>query len=184
MTQITAASATSSKGNRAVVSQKAIARLFLVFVVLTVVFHFAYLLPIVPEIPIHENHYFFNEDGHGHKASYALNNSGNTNNPAASKKQKPTERPPIADWMREYAEIEITPAMEAALPTWDQVREVVGDAPVVLGLETCQEFRNKVLPLERMLGSALHNTDQTGTLPITGTVLSRVLLRPLPTQTT
>eukprot|EP00536_Pseudo-nitzschia_multiseries_P011088 jgi/Psemu1/243531/estExt_Genewise1.C_3620002 len=49
--------------------------------------------------------------------------------------------------------------MEAKLPTWSQVREVVGTGPVILGLESCPAFREKVPPLERMLGaSGMFNT--------------------------
>ena len=60
----------------------------------------------------------------------------------------------VSDWMREVAGLELTPEMEAKLPTWSQVREVVGPEPVILGLESCPRFREIVPPLERMLGSS------------------------------
>lgn len=65
----------------------------------------------------------------------------------------------VSDWMREAAGLELTPEMEGKLPTWSQVREVVGSGPVILGLESCPRFREIVPPLERMLGaSGMFNT--------------------------
>jgi hypothetical protein len=52
------------------------------------------------------------------------------------------------------AGISLTSDMASQLPTWSQVRQVVGDYPHVLNLSTCSTFRNAVPPLERMLGSS------------------------------
>jgi len=59
----------------------------------------------------------------------------------------------ILDIFKE-AEVELTPAMEAQLPTWTQVQEVVGTHPYIMGLEHCMEYQKSVPPLERMLGPA------------------------------
>lgn len=48
----------------------------------------------------------------------------------------------------------LTPEMEAELPTWSQVQEVVGPHPYIVGWERCEAYRRKVPPLERMLGAA------------------------------
>jgi len=40
------------------------------------------------------------------------------------------------------------------LPTWTQIETLIGDQPVLLGLERCIDFRNNIPPLRRMLGSA------------------------------
>ena len=52
------------------------------------------------------------------------------------------------------AGVDLTPEMEEKLPTWEQVQEVVGPHPYILGLERCEEFRQRTPPLERMLGAA------------------------------
>ena len=40
------------------------------------------------------------------------------------------------------------------LPSWAQIESVIGPKPVMLGLERCNDYRNNVPPLRRMLGSA------------------------------
>lgn len=60
----------------------------------------------------------------------------------------------VRDWMKDVARLELTPEQEEKLPTWSQVREVVGPGPIILGLESCSKFREIVPPLERMLGSS------------------------------
>jgi hypothetical protein len=52
------------------------------------------------------------------------------------------------------AGVTLTSEMASQLPTWSQVRRVVGDYPRVLNLSTCPTFRNTVPPLERMIGSS------------------------------
>jgi hypothetical protein len=41
-----------------------------------------------------------------------------------------------------------------ALPKWDQVTELYGSKPVILGLETCQEFQRRVPAPDRYIGVA------------------------------
>eukprot|EP00531_Pseudo-nitzschia_arenysensis_P012910 CAMPEP_0116121854 /NCGR_PEP_ID=MMETSP0329-20121206/3913_1 /TAXON_ID=697910 /ORGANISM="Pseudo-nitzschia arenysensis, Strain B593" /LENGTH=387 /DNA_ID=CAMNT_0003615683 /DNA_START=88 /DNA_END=1251 /DNA_ORIENTATION=+ len=60
----------------------------------------------------------------------------------------------VKDWMKQVAGLELTPEKEEKLPTWSQVREVVGPDPIILGLDSCPKFREIVPPLERMLGSS------------------------------
>jgi len=40
------------------------------------------------------------------------------------------------------------------LPTWSQIESLIGKEPVVLGLDRCEDFRNNVPALRRMLGSS------------------------------
>jgi hypothetical protein len=54
----------------------------------------------------------------------------------------------------EEAEITLNETMIAKLPTWQQVQDVVGEHPYIVGLEKCKEFRDTVPAVERMLGSA------------------------------
>eukprot|EP00980_Cylindrotheca_fusiformis_P001238 scaffold331_cov117-Cylindrotheca_fusiformis.AAC.16 len=52
------------------------------------------------------------------------------------------------------AQVDLTSDMIDALPTWSQVQEVLGTHPYLLNLDSCRAYREKVPPLERMLGSA------------------------------
>ena len=40
------------------------------------------------------------------------------------------------------------------LPTWSQIQAIIGDEPVIYGLDRCEEYRNNIPPLRRMLGAA------------------------------
>ena len=40
------------------------------------------------------------------------------------------------------------------LPSWKDIVKLVGDQPIVHGLETCQAFRDSIPPIERNLGAA------------------------------
>jgi len=40
------------------------------------------------------------------------------------------------------------------LPTWSEIELLIGTEAVVLGLDTCEDFHEKVPPLRRMIGSA------------------------------
>ena len=138
----------------------------MVAVVSTVAFNMVYLIQYVPEIPLHENRSFFSEDGHMYRASASAaktandtliadrNNINNNNKNNNNINNNEENQKSIRDLLLEEAGVELTPEMEANLPTWSQVREVVGSAPVLLGLESCPKFRETVPPLERMLGAA------------------------------
>ena len=52
------------------------------------------------------------------------------------------------------AGVELTPEMNAQLPSWSQVQEVIGPHPFLLGLEKCARFRDEVPAIDRLLGSA------------------------------
>ena len=52
------------------------------------------------------------------------------------------------------AGVELTPEMNAQLPSWSQVQEVIGPHPFLLGLEKCARFREEVPAIDRLLGSA------------------------------
>lgn len=130
-------------------STQTMAILLVIVAVTTMVFNAVYLIPYLPAIPVHENHHFFSEEGHmitpQAAASPKKNTTANNNN---------KDEGSVSDWIRQEAGIEVTPEMEANLPSWSQIRAVVGDTPVILGLESCSVFRDKVPPLERMLGPA------------------------------
>lgn len=54
------------------------------------------------------------------------------------------------------ATIRVNATMRDRLPTWEQVRRLVGDEPVVYTAapDTCRAFRERVPAVQRMLGSA------------------------------
>jgi hypothetical protein len=54
----------------------------------------------------------------------------------------------------EEAGVVLNETVIAQLPTWSQVQAAVGDHPYILGLDKCEEFREKVPAVERMLGSS------------------------------
>jgi len=65
----------------------------------------------------------------------------------------------VHDLLIKDAGIELTPEMKKKLPTWIEIRQVVGSSPTILGLDSCSKFRENVPPLERMLGaSGMFNT--------------------------
>jgi hypothetical protein len=41
-----------------------------------------------------------------------------------------------------------------SLPTWSEIEALIGEKPVILGLEKCETFRNKIPPLRRMIGAS------------------------------
>jgi hypothetical protein len=54
----------------------------------------------------------------------------------------------------EEAGVSLDDSQKAQLPSWNQVQDVVGEHPYIVGLEKCKEFRDKVPAVERMLGPA------------------------------
>jgi hypothetical protein len=54
----------------------------------------------------------------------------------------------------EEAGVSLEDSQKAQLPSWNQVQDVVGEHPYIVGLEKCKEFRDTVPAVERMLGSA------------------------------
>ncbi|KAG7374252.1 hypothetical protein IV203_013347 [Nitzschia inconspicua] len=159
-----------------------LARLLAGFTVLTVVVNVVILAPKISFVG--ENHYFFSEENHMHRSSrhHLAGNATRSqqargNKPGSVKstpsllpdKDNPHQIPRLSfseEEGRQYildifqeAGVSLTPEMESQLPTWQQVRDVVGDHPHILNLECCPAFREKVPPLERMLGaSGMFNT--------------------------
>ena len=137
-------------------STQTLARLLLVVAASTISFNMIYLLPHLPGNAIGENHYFFSAKAHMYAGinttvnQYQTDNDKSINNDNNNNNDERSTR----NWFREEVGSELTTEMEAKLPTWKQVRDVVGESPVILGLESCQAYRDKVPPLERMLGSS------------------------------
>jgi hypothetical protein len=52
------------------------------------------------------------------------------------------------------AGVDLDAASMRRLPTWSEIESLIGTEAVVLGLDRCEVFREKVPPLRRMLGSA------------------------------
>lgn len=68
-------------------------------------------------------------------------------------------REPLLDLLTEAGVTSIDAVSVAKLPTWQQVIDLYGDGPVIYGLETCQQFRDKVPPEDASIGTAgLFNT--------------------------
>jgi hypothetical protein len=143
-----------------------------------VILNIVYLVPQFP--PIHENHYFFEDEAHMYRGgnNNIDSNNGNDNVNTRSKFKNTTtagnnniaavdnnvysesaDRQYIQDLLIKEAEIKLTPEMEKSLPTMTQIRKVFGPKPRILGLESCSKFRDNVPALERMLGaSGMFNT--------------------------
>lgn len=64
-----------------------------------------------------------------------------------------TNKERVIEYFRQ-AGVELDDESIKKLPTWEQVESIIGDEPVILGLERCSDFRSNVPPLRRMLGSA------------------------------
>jgi hypothetical protein len=52
------------------------------------------------------------------------------------------------------ADIFLDKELASQLPTWDDIVSMYGDKPIIYGLETCQTYRDTVVPADRMLGPA------------------------------
>ncbi|KAL9179356.1 hypothetical protein ACHAXT_008646 [Thalassiosira profunda] len=67
----------------------------------------------------------------------------------------PSQRNGTDDQVLEYfrqAGVEPDDASLRRLPTWAQIEALIGGAPVVYGLDRCEDYRDAVPPLRRMLG--------------------------------
>ncbi|GAX17766.1 hypothetical protein FisN_24Hh167 [Fistulifera solaris] len=68
-------------------------------------------------------------------------------------------REPLLELLTEAGVTSMDAVSVAKLPTWQQVTDLYGDGPVIYGLETCQQFRDKVPPEDASIGTAgLFNT--------------------------
>lgn len=52
------------------------------------------------------------------------------------------------------ANIQLDEELASQLPTWNDIVSMYGDKPIIYGLETCQTYRDTVVPEDRMLGPA------------------------------
>ena len=68
--------------------------------------------------------------------------------------QNATDNNQVLEYFRQAVGVELDDESIQRLPTWSQIESSIGDKPVLLGLERCNDFRNNVPPLRRMLGSA------------------------------
>lgn len=132
--------------------------MLLVIVVIVGMINIVFLVPTFSEITVHENHFFFQGAAH-------MDTAGTTpilhrrNGTAGLVEERDDDRQHVRDLLITEAGLNITTEMEQQLPTWTQIRHVVGDAPIVLGLESCARFRTTAPPLERMVGaSGMFNT--------------------------
>lgn len=128
-------------------SQLSMARILVAIAVMTITFNAVLVFHHLPEPYVHEN----TRSGHDSQNAHA-ETSRETDSKVAH--ISGGDEKSVSDWMKEVAGLELTAEMEEKLPTWSQIREVVGTGPVILGLESCPRFRELVPPLERMLGSS------------------------------
>lgn len=92
----------------------------------------------------------------GSSSSSSSNNDNNILLSSSAKKEQngaTNDRQHILDIFQE-AGVNLTTEMIESLPTWSQVQQVVGTHPYLLNLESCPRYRDKVPPIERMLGAA------------------------------
>ena len=52
------------------------------------------------------------------------------------------------------ANIQLDEELASQLPTWEDIVSMYGDKPIIHGVETCQAYRDTVVPADRMLGPA------------------------------
>lgn len=132
-------------------------------VVLTVVTVFMNLLLLPPLEEFNTHPLLLNRDKHPSIRSQNTTSAHTAAKPRIDK-SRPLEvsfpllseeegRQHILDLFKE-AGVDLNPETTSQLPTWTQVQEVIGPHPYLLGLERCEEFRNTVPALERMLGAA------------------------------
>ncbi|KAL7531641.1 hypothetical protein ACHAXR_006252 [Thalassiosira sp. AJA248-18] len=79
--------------------------------------------------------------------------SGNDNTSAFSIPTPIQNNATVLEYFRQ-AGVDLDDESLQQLPTWSQIESLIGDKPVILGLERCNDFRNNVPPLRRMLGSS------------------------------
>ena len=65
----------------------------------------------------------------------------------------PNHKKPLIDILK-AADIQITPNVENKIPSWQQVNERFGDESKVIGMETCEAFRQAVPERKRMAAPA------------------------------
>ena len=53
-----------------------------------------------------------------------------------------------------WAGVDLNVVSMRQLPTWFEIKSLIGTEAVLLGLDTCEDFRKKVPPLRRMIRSA------------------------------
>ena len=53
-----------------------------------------------------------------------------------------------------WAGVDLDVVSMRQLPTWFEIKSLIGTEAVLLGLDTCEDFRKNVRPLRRMIGSA------------------------------
>lgn len=131
--------------NTMTLSQLSMARILVAIAVMTVTFNVVLVYHHLPEADYQKN----THSGVRSDEAYAQ-----TPRKTDSKAAQIGDEKSVIDWMTEVAGLDLSPEMKKNLPTWSQVREVVGTGPVILGLDSCPRFRELVPPLERMLGSS------------------------------
>ena len=78
---------------------------------------------------------------------------GRTNNAIINYNITDADKIPIINYFR-LAGVELDDESIKLLPTWSQIESIIGNEPVIYGLEKCEEYKNNVPALRRMLGSA------------------------------
>lgn len=151
-------------------THRGLVNLLVLIAIMAIGFNLLFLIPL-HDIPVHENHYFFSNEGHiytGRRSNPKMAGAAATTTHAGDATiatdngHSSVSFPDLSDEEgEEYilgifkeAGVELTPEMKAQLPSWSQVKEVVGPHPYILGLDKCKAFREKVPPIERMLGSS------------------------------
>eukprot|EP00529_Nitzschia_sp_RCC80_P031396 CAMPEP_0113497462 /NCGR_PEP_ID=MMETSP0014_2-20120614/30646_1 /TAXON_ID=2857 /ORGANISM="Nitzschia sp." /LENGTH=361 /DNA_ID=CAMNT_0000391409 /DNA_START=444 /DNA_END=1526 /DNA_ORIENTATION=+ /assembly_acc=CAM_ASM_000159 len=168
-------------------TNRGLVQLLLIITIVAVGINVVFLMIPLHDIPVHENHYFFSNQGHmytagrtktkdisvgkqtaseGRKGTTAADNHPPPPPPPRQQDPLPSSSvvsfPDLSDEEGEQyilgifkeANVELTPEMKDELPSWSQVKEVVGPHPYILGLDRCEGFRRNVPPIERMLGSS------------------------------
>jgi hypothetical protein len=132
-----------------------LSRLLVVLAVVSIALNVSFVLFFLPLQATTENVSSSSSSSSSNNNNSSSSSLHNISSNAKNKEQNgaTNDRQHILDIFQE-AEVNLTTEMVDALPTWSQVQQVVGTHPYLLNLESCQRYRDKVPPIERMLGSA------------------------------
>lgn len=85
-------------------------------------------------------------------------NAPTASSSSRSNRSKP-DKQPLLDILRLARTHKLTDEEWESLPSWEQVVQRFGDKPRIIGLETCQSYRDQVKPDDRAVGpSGMFNT--------------------------
>jgi hypothetical protein len=109
--------------------------------------------------PLHHNIFAVRHEDLRGIADDVHNNNNGDNYQEWTVEQARVGREPLLEILRDAGVTDVDASSIAMLPTWDQVLQLYGDGPVVYGLDTCADFRQRIPADDASIGTAgLFNT--------------------------